>query len=228
MGSLEKNMSSFRLKIRDLTVGYSKAMPLNKAPWNFDWVCNSKDAPSKVALLGDNGRGKTTLLKALLGEKLILSGKIEWEIQAPLLSKKSKSLASYCAYLPQEITFDAQMRVDNYLELAWFSFCRFWKKPTSQMQKRLSEVSNEWGLVDLLEKNLGEISSGQRQRASLARVILQDKPLFIFDEPTSYLDPEGQEKWWSWLAALPPAQKVILVSHEREKALKYCSGVWEI
>lgn len=226
MGAMEKNMSLAGIKVSDLVVGYPGQSPLNPEPWNFEWSFGGESEPSKMAVLGKNGSGKTTLLKALLGESVILSGKLELLSVSSPGSMKKMNLWQYCSYLPQEMIFDPQMRVGTFLELAWFSLTSFWKVPTQEMKLKLEEVAQEWGVWDLVEKRLGELSSGQRQRASITRVILQDRPLMILDEPTSYLDPQGQEKFWKWTDKLPRAKKLLLVTHEREKALSSCSGFW--
>jgi len=217
MGTLEKSMRISKIKISDLVVGYEAQAPLNSVPWNLEWDLTDPSQPSQIAILGENGKGKTTLLKALLGEKVILSGKIDWESDSPKAIKSPIVPTDYCSYLPQEMTFDPQMRVGTFIELAWFSLLRFWKKPSGEMKEKFQQVSEEWGVAELIEKPLGELSSGQRQRASLARVVLQDRSILILDEPTSYLDVQGKEKFWKWLAALPAHKKVFLVTHEHTK-----------
>jgi len=218
-------MNLSKIKITDLIVGYELKAPLNSVPWSLEWDFKNPAQPSQMAILGENGKGKTTLLKALLGEKVILSGKIEWEGDFSTNKKAPIVPADYCSYLPQEMSFDPQMRVGTFIQLAWFHFLRFWKRPSEEMKKKFQKVSEEWGVAELLEKPLGELSSGQRQRVSLSRVILQDRPVMILDEPTTYLDSQAKEQFWNWLSALPAQKKIFLVTHEDTKRYGIPFGV---
>jgi len=228
VGFVEKNMSFEQIQIIDLVLGYSRNLPLNTKPWNFNIKLNSAPQFACIALLGPNGGGKTTLVKAILGENVILSGRINWQGLHSQAAVTPRELSQICSYLPQEQIFDPQMEVHTYLSLAWLPRLGLWKKPSLEMNEGLQKTSLDWGLEHLINKPLGDLSAGQRQRASIVRVLLQDTPFIIFDEPTSYLDMEGQDQFWKTLEQLSKQKTILLVSHEREKALKHCNTIFEL
>lgn len=131
---------------------------------------------SLLAVLGPNGGGKSTLLKGISGAIRPLEGRIH--------------LAQPVAYLPQSAEIDRSFPI-NVFDLVAMGLI-----PSRGLMGRVSRKDNERvtqalakvGLVGFEERAIGTLSGGQMQRALFARLILQDAPIFLLDEPLTAVD----------------------------------------
>lgn len=210
MGAVEEKMKTVMLKAVQLVVGFEKGFPLNQTPLNL-----SLPPKGLVALTGPNGSGKTTLLRSLMGEKTLLSGNWFWEsISSPVQKWSARDLSKYVAYLPQEPLYESTQTVQAHWELA---------SKGDAFRFNLQNLAQELGLG--LEQRLGEMSSGQRQRAFLGRVLLQPCKLLVLDEPTNHLDAELKQDIWRTLKKLSQEQLVWLATHDPQNVAQYCDSV---
>jgi len=151
-------------------------------------------------LVGKNGSGKTTLMRALLREPVVVSGELEFFAPSDL------------AYLPQEPVFPEHLKVRDLLKLAFLAFNRLPAGTEDRIQKELIE----FGIERLADRPLHALSSGERQRAFLARVLLQPCKALLLDEPTNHLDPDVTDRLWERLKQLPQTGvEVIASTHDR-------------
>ncbi len=139
------------------------------------------------SLTGESGKGKTTLLRAILGFQPLQHGKI-WvngiEVTADNLSKTRK----YSSWIPQELAIPTEW----VKEMIHTPFNLKNNKHIKFSKDKLLEYFEELGLSsELYNRRLIEISGGQRQRIMIATTALLAKPLMIIDEPTSALDHES-------------------------------------
>ena len=176
-----------------------------------------------TAIVGLNGSGKSTLLKAILGinryaGEVLVDGK-------NLSGIGHKARARAVAYLPQ---LHQANNLDVYTLVCHgrFPYLGF-SKVLGQKDKAL--VENALRLTDMWdkrEKNLGEISGGERQRAYLAMVIAQDTRMILLDEPTTYMDITHQVAMLSVLRQLADEGRgVVLTSHDLPQSFSLCDSV---
>ncbi len=138
----------------------------------------------KVALKGMSGVGKTSVLNILLGFVKPDAGKIFYENEK-LSSKNIRKLRSNLSYLPQEIHF-SNMGVKEFLLLP-FGFEK--NKHLKPSDKKLKIYLDKFLLEhEILNKQMTEISGGEKQRIALISCLLLEREFMIFDEPTSALD----------------------------------------
>ena len=129
------------------------------------------------AILGPNGSGKTTLIKSILGMVIPQSGSIKINGES---IKKQWTYRKEISYLPQIAQFPENLKV---LELI------------NMIKNLRGQKSNDRELIDLfklepfLDKKLGNLSGGTKQKVNLVLAFMFDSPLFILDEPTTGLDP---------------------------------------
>jgi len=147
-----------------------------------------------LIILGPNGAGKTVLLKALLGI-LPYGGEIEW--------KKGIKIG----YVPQRLPFikDIPMSVEEFFDLKNVS------------EKETEEILRSIGLEkDILEKKIGDLSSGQFQRILVGWALISNPQVLLFDEPTSGIDVSGQESIYNLLEKLKKERNltILLVTHD--------------
>ncbi len=133
-----------------------------------------------IAVVGPNGAGKSTLLKAITGNLRPLGGKV-------LVSPR---LADHIAYLPQQSEIDRDFPIGVFEMVAmglWRrrgSFGGFTREDKAQVGRALSAV----GMDGFERRPLGTLSGGQMQRALFARLLLQDAPIILLDEPFNSID----------------------------------------
>jgi iron complex transport system ATP-binding protein len=136
-----------------------------------------------TALIGPNGAGKTTLIRALLGEDTLIQGKL--------------TLQGRLSYVPQEHRFPPAIRLRDFLRLAFLREAGHFGKLPPDDHPEIISVLSEFALSRFANQVLERLSTGERQRAFLARAILQSSDILLLDEPTNHLDPGGVQRFWS-------------------------------
>lgn len=129
------------------------------------------------AILGPNGSGKTTLIKAVLGMVIPDKGEIS------VLGKNIKTNSEYrhkIDYLPQIANFPSNLKVKELIKMI-----KDLRKTTNE-EERLIEL---FKLSPFMDKKLGQLSGGTKQKVNLVLTFMFDSPIVILDEPTSGLDP---------------------------------------
>ncbi|ARV12264.1 copper ABC transporter ATP-binding protein [Gilvibacter sp. SZ-19] len=154
-----------------------------------------------TAILGPNGSGKTTLIKSILGMVQPNSGEI-------IINDKSISRAfiyrKQIDYLPQLANFPNNLRLREMLHMI--------KDLRNEPIYRDAELIKLFQLEPHLNKKLGQLSGGTRQKVNLTLSFMSDSPLIILDEPTSGLDPVSLIKLKELLISEKRAGKTILLS----------------
>lgn len=138
-----------------------------------------------VAMLGENGSGKTTLLNAIAGLIKIDKGKII--LNGVDVTKKDPEERNI-GYIFQNLALFPHLTVEKNIKFG----LRFRHLPNSE--KRFSELVNFFKLENLLKKYPRELSGGEKQKVAIARSLVLDPALILFDEPTSQLSPQERER----------------------------------
>ena len=172
-----------------------------------------------LGLLGPNGSGKTTtigmllgLLKPTNGEILIDGKKIE-ENRIETL-KKINFISPYIE-LPKKLTVKQNLIV----------YCKLYN--VSNIKNRIEYLVEKLRLEDLLSRITGELSSGQKNRVSLAKALINDPTVLFLDEPTASLDPEIGDFVRSFLENYRKDKKIsiLLASHNMSEVTRLCKTV---
>jgi ATP-binding cassette subfamily F protein uup len=191
----------------------------------------------KVAIVAPNGSGKTTMLRAIAGAEPADSGEITFRS------------GTRVGYLPQEPEFaeglsltDAIMVSDNPMTDAIKKYEKALQNPddSETLQRAMDEMdrTNAWDFEARIREVLGQLgientdmridtaSGGQRKRAALARVLLEEPEFIIMDEPTNHLDLDTIEWLENWLAS--GNFTLLMVTHDRYFLDRVCSDILEI
>ena len=172
-----------------------------------------------VGLLGPNGSGKTTtigmilgLLKPSSGEVLINGLKIE-KYRYDIL-QKINFISPYIE-LPKKLTVKQNLIVYGKLY------------SVKNLKEKIDYLVNKLRLENLLNRITGELSSGQKNRISLAKAIINDPSVLLLDEPTASLDPEIGDFVRTFLENYKKDNKVsiLLASHNMDEVTRLCSSI---
>ena len=169
-----------------------------------------------VSIIGPNGSGKTTLLKNIIGILKPSSGLIKID------NKNSNEMRSQIAYVPQKFEFDRNIPITIY-EFMAMEKCDNDKHSEKNITKILSEV----GLDKVVDEKIGSLSGGQFQRAMIARALLHEKEILVFDEPATGIDIVGGYAIYDLIKEINIKRKVtcLIVSHELNIVNKYSKYV---
>ena len=194
----------------------SKSYKINKAVKNISFnVCENE----VIGLLGTNGCGKTTTIAMILGLLKPTSGKIlvnekDIENHRIELLHKMNFISPYIE-LPKKLTVKQNLVVYGKLY------------SVKNLKNRIEYLVNKLRLEDLLNKVTGELSSGQKNRISLAKALSNDQNVLFLDEPTASLDPEVGDFVRTFLENYKREKKIsiLLASHNMSEVTRLCASV---
>jgi zinc transport system ATP-binding protein len=205
------------LNIEGLWVRYNAADVLRQVSFRV----NSGDY---LGIVGPNGSGKSTLIKAALGLVGAERGNIT------LFGSPLESFAEWgrIGYLPQRLRFfnpNFPATVEEIVGLGLLAGRRLPRKLTPEDRQTIEKTLETMGITALRKRIIGELSGGQQQRVLLARAVVGGPELLILDEPTTALDPETREKFYTLLRDLNRDRgvTVILVTHDTSSIGTYAS-----
>ena len=197
----KKKIHSNVLEIKDLVKSYGSLKILNKI--NF-----IVDVGDRIAVLGSNGIGKTSLLNCLVEDKFKDSGIVKWSSNADI------------AYFEQNID-------NNFTEnLTLMKWMAQWIKKDEDIQKIRSILGRLLFTKDDINKTTDVLSGGEKRRMMFGKIILQEPNVIIMDEPTNHLDMESIEALNSALDSYDGT--IIFSSHDREFISSLASRAIEI
>lgn len=165
-----------------------------------------------VGLLGPNGAGKTTLIKLIAG--------IIMPTQGELRATGNGAGWPSIGYKPERLVFPGSLGTSQYLEMV-AGLCNI---PRVLVDNAVLESLARVNLLSAANKQIKTLSKGMRQRLGLAQALIGDPDLLLLDEPSSGLDPEGQEEMQSYIEELRAAGKTILMStHQLAEVTRVCT-----
>lgn len=172
------------LEIQNLRFRYSRRSPLVLN----DISLQLRDGEIGI-LLGKNGSGKTTLFKNILGIQKPQSGAVRLDGE-DLLNMNRRERARRIAYVPQSIHFGALSVYDTILmgRISYFGY-----KAGREDEAAVDAILRDMKLENFAARNVEELSGGERQKIAIARALVQEPRLLVFDEPTGNLDIANEQ-----------------------------------
>ena len=197
-------------------INLSKSYKTKKAVNNINFKIDENEI---VGLLGPNGCGKTTTIGMILGllkptsGQVLINGKNIENNKISILHKMN--FISPYIELPKKLTVKQNLIVYGKLY------------NIKNLNERINFLSEKLRLGDLLDKITGELSSGQKNRVSLAKALINDPTVLLLDEPTAALDPETADFIRTFLEKLREEKKisVLLASHSMDEVKRLCNSV---
>jgi iron complex transport system ATP-binding protein len=180
-----------------------------------------------IAIVGRNGIGKSTLLRTLAGLQPPISGSIEVNGQ-PLLGLHRKTRAKWISFVPSDSVMVPNLTVKEFVALGRFPF-KVWNdsftdKDWSAVRRAISLV----GINHLTEKDITEVSDGERHRSMIALALAQNADIILLDEPTAFLDLPNKFEMVRLLAQLAhdEGKSIIYSTHDLQVAIHEADNIW--
>ena len=200
------------LSVRDLTVRYTHILALDDVSVSFA-------GGSITGIIGPNGGGKSSLIKAIAGEVGDYDGDIRVD-GAPLDRKQTR-----IAYVPQarEVNWDFPLSARDLVmmgrsrNVGWFGW------PSAEDKEAVERALEQLGMADSGDRHISQFSGGQQQRLFLARAVVQQPEIVLLDEPMTGLDVTTREIIHALIADfVASGAAVILATHDLEEVEQLC------
>lgn len=198
------------LKVEDLSFSYSGGQRV------LEGVTLEVPKGSMVGIIGPNGGGKSTLVKALLG--LIKPQRGRVEVLGQPLGRRLRRLVGY---VPQQDDVDLNFPVSvlDVTLMGRVPSMRPFRRFTGRDRELAREALQTVGMEKLSDSPIGELSGGQQQRTFLARALAQESEVLLLDEPVSGVDAPSQHEIFELLRSLRERGKTVMVtSHDLSAA----------
>lgn len=212
---------NFLLECKDLLVGYGKALPSMKFPFDF-----SLASGTVVALMGENGCGKSSLLKTFAGLLAPVAGEVSLEGKsitewAPRERAQEISLVRMSSAVPP------RMSVSEFVRLGRSPYSGIFDSRTEE-DNRI--VENSMALLDVANfanRPIAELSDGERSRVFLAEAVAQQVKILLLDEPNAFLDIPRSHALFRLLKkiAMERQMGIVVSTHSVEYAERYCDKI---
>jgi iron complex transport system ATP-binding protein len=164
------------------------------------------------ALVGANGRGKTTLLKTINGVQKPISGELHLD-ETSIYELNREQIARKIAFVTSKFEGIEHLTVYQYIALGRTPYLGLFGRLTPADHQLVIEAMDQLGLRSFSERVTAELSDGERQMASIARALAQDCPIITLDEPTAFLDYTNKDRIVKLLISIANSKgKCILFS----------------
>ena len=207
------------IQLKDLTLGYEQRTLLEKVSAHIT-------GGQLVALLGRNGTGKSTLLRAVMGLEKPQNGEIILHGNN-IASLKPEELARNISFVTTDKVRIANMRCRDVVALGRAPYTIWLGQLQGEDKEKVDNAMRLVGMDSYAEKTMDKMSDGECQRIMIARALAQDTPVILLDEPTAFLDLPNRYELCLLLRKLTQKEgKCILFStHDLDIALSLCDTI---
>ena len=207
-------MNSAIIEVNNLVKQFKNSLAVNNVSFKIN-------KGTIIGLLGPNGCGKTTtmgmmlgLIKPTSGTVFINGQNIENEKNRTNILEKMNFISPYIE-LPKKLTVEENLKV----------YGRMYG--VNNLQDRISDLMKQLNLFDFQKRKTGELSSGQKNRVSLAKALINDPEILLLDEPTASLDPDVGDYIRTYIEnfASKKGKTILLASHNMNEVERLCHEV---
>ncbi|MFR9749678.1 metal ABC transporter ATP-binding protein [Nocardia sp. 004] len=196
-------MSTPAIEVRDVTVRYGEVSALDGVDLTLD--------PGRVCgLIGMNGSGKSTLFKTIMGLVRPDRGTVRVGGTAPVAARR----AGVLGYVPQseDVDWSFPLSVYDVVMTGRYGHLGFTRRPRRADREAVAHALERVELTDLADRQIGQLSGGQKKRAFVARGLAQGATILLLDEPFAGVDKRSEATITRLLRELAAAGATILVS----------------
>ena len=217
----EENLQTALLECKNLLVGYGKALPSMKFPFDF-----SLASGNVVALMGENGCGKSSLLKTFAGLLAPVAGEVSLEGKS-LTEWAPRERAQEISLVRMSSAVPPRMSVSEFVRLGRSPYSGIFDSRTEE-DNRI--VENSMALLDVANfanRPIAELSDGERSRVFLAEAVAQQVKILLLDEPNAFLDIPRSHALFRLLKKIAVERQmgIVVSTHSVEYAERYCDKI---
>ena len=207
------------IQLKDLTLGYEQRTLLEKVSAHIT-------GGQLVALLGRNGTGKSTLLRAVMGLEKPQNGEIILHGNN-IASLKPEELARNISFVTTDKVRIANLRCRDVVALGRAPYTNWLGQLQGEDKEKVDNAMHLVGMDSYAEKTMDKMSDGECQRIMIARALAQDTPVILLDEPTAFLDLPNRYELCSLLARLAhdEGKCIFFSTHELDIALSLADSI---
>ena len=207
-----------------IATGYRQGKQVAEVHQGLDFCLSGGEL---TCLLGCNGAGKSTLLRTLAGMQPPLSGRLKLmgrPLEAYSAHERSKTIGVVLTDRMQA----GGLTVYELVALGRQPYTGFFGRLTSADKTLVWRALEEVGMAGKARRYVAELSDGERQKAMIAKVLVQECPLILLDEPTAFLDVESRMEVMRLLRKLAVEERkaVLLSTHDVDQALAMSDRLW--
>ncbi len=192
------------IQLKSLSAGYGRTLVIEDVSANIE-------AGARVALVGPNGAGKSTLFKAIVGLIRPTSG------QVLIDGQPAQHVSQTAAYVPQfeDVDWDFPVSVMDVVLMGLARQVGWFRHPNASHRRTAQEALKRVGLPAYANRQIGELSGGQKRRVFIARALAQGAHILLLDEPFSGVDALAQQTLFEILDGLrSDGVTVLLATHD--------------
>ena len=207
------------LEIKNLAIGYREPLILSiDAELSLGEVC---------LLVGNNGIGKTTLMRTILGQIPPLEGRI-WIKETEIKSVSSEQIPKWISMVFSKTQVPENYTVMDLVSLGKYIHYPYYFKLSSDDLQEVEEIIDNLNLTSYKDFPLKKLSDGNLQKAFIGRALAQNTPMIILDEPTTYLDEENKMMILNLLKKLAKEKNkaILFSSHDWRLAKDFSDKIW--
>jgi iron complex transport system ATP-binding protein len=209
------------LEVNKANIGYNKTLILNaNTSLNLGEVC---------LLIGNNGVGKTTLIKSILHQTPLLSGEISIN-NKNIKNLSVKEIAENIAVVFSKSIIPQNYTVEDLISLGKYIHYPFYFELKKEDREEVSDIIKELDLDQYKHTLLRNLSDGNLQKAFIGRALTQNSPIIILDEPTTHLDEKNKIIILKTLRKLAKEQNKLILfsSHDWRLAKEFADKIWYV
>jgi iron complex transport system ATP-binding protein len=213
-----------QLTAQKLAIGYRHGTDTTTIAKDIDCALKGGEF---ICLLGPNGAGKSTLIRTLAGMQAPLAGELRLAGKA-LASIAPRERARAVSVVLTETMPSGMMDAYSLVSLGRHPYSGWFGGLTAQDRERIEWALGAVGALPLANRQVAELSDGERQKVSIARALAQEAKLMLLDEPTAFLDLPRRVELMSILRNLAHRENLALLlsTHDLDLALRFADRLW--
>ncbi len=180
-----------------------------------------------ACLVGDNGVGKSTLMRTLSGFQPALKGEVHID-EKNIEEYSPRELSERVGVVLTERDTIPDLTVEEVVAIGRMPYTNFWGRLTKADRQAVEEAITLVGIEPLRQKKIGRVSDGERQKVMIAKALAQQTDIILLDEPTAFLDYGSKVSVMRLLRRLAHEQgkSILLSTHDLEIAFQTTDEVW--
>ena len=217
----EEYLQTALLECKNLLVGYNSALETMKIPFDFSLVSGTV-----VALMGENGCGKSSLLKTFAGLLKPVAGSVSLEGKS-LTEWAPRERAQEISLVRMSSAVPPRMSVSEFVRLGRSPYSGIFDSRTDEDNRIVDESMALLDVANFANRPIAELSDGERSRVFLAEAVAQQVKILLLDEPNAFLDIPRSHALFRLLKKIAAERNmgIVVSTHSVEYAERYCDKI---